>query len=200
MSPPRSIRWVIVGNSGSGKSTLAERLGQILHRPIYDLDRVHWQPDGRKRDEADARARVAEIAATDAWIVEGVYGWLAEVALVRATRLIWLDIPWDACRAGLLARGLRRGMTVTDQNDLLAWAQDYWTRTTSSSFTGHERLYRGREGASAHPRRRGCLRTVITLGAGRWIPREVRAFNPAPAPPARPDRTSGPPRRHRAGG
>ena len=152
---PLPVRWVIVGNSGSGKSTLAERLGQALHRPVHDLDLVHWHPDGAKRDEAEARARVAAVAATEAWIVEGVYGWLAEVALVRATRLIWLDIPWDACRAGLLARGLRRGMTVTDRDDLLAWARDYWTRTTSSSFTGHERLYRAFAGEKAHLRTRG---------------------------------------------
>ncbi|MET7243888.1 AAA family ATPase [Methylobacterium sp. EM32] len=155
MSPPLPVRWVILGNSGSGKSTLAARLGQALDRPVHDLDLVHWHPDGAKRDEAEARARVAAIAATEAWIVEGVYGWLAEVALVRATRLIWLDIPWDACRAGLLARGLRRGMTVTDQDALLAWAQDYRTRTTSSSFTGHERLYRAFAGEKAHLRTRG---------------------------------------------
>ena len=68
-------------------------------------------------------------------------GSLAQVALVRATRLIWLDRPRETCRDGLLARGLRRGMTPDDQRDLLAWAQDYWTRTTSSSFTGHRRIY-----------------------------------------------------------
>lgn len=135
------VHWVIIGNSGSGKSTLAERLGAALDRPVHDLDLVHWHPDGRKRDEDEAKARVAGIAATDAWIIEGVYGWLSEVALVRATLLIWLDIPWEACRYGLLARGLRRGMTLDDQRDLLAWAQDYRTRTTSSSFTGHQRIY-----------------------------------------------------------
>ena len=41
---------------------------------------------------------------------EGVYGWLAEVAVPRATALIWLDIPWDVCREGCwrtLARHLK---------------------------------------------------------------------------------------------
>ncbi|MGX7706009.1 AAA family ATPase [Methylobacterium sp. Gmos1] len=161
MSPPLAVRWVIVGNSGSGKSTLATRLGRILHRPVHDLDLVHWHPDGAKRDEADARARVAGIAATDAWIVEGVYGWLAEVALPRATRLIWLDLPWEACRAGLLARGLRRGMTAGDQDDLLAWAQGYWTRTTSSSFAGHERLCRAFKGETARLRSRGDVAAFV---------------------------------------
>ncbi|GJD61976.1 hypothetical protein [Methylobacterium frigidaeris] len=161
MFPPLPARWVIIGNSGSGKSTLAERLGQTLQRPVYDLDLVHWHPDGRKRDEADAKARVAAIAASDAWIIEGVYGWLAEVALVRATRLIWLDIPWDECRAGLLARGLRRGMTPSDQSDLLAWALEYWTRATSSSFMGHERLYLAFTGERAHLRARGDVAAFV---------------------------------------
>lgn len=149
MAHPSPARWVVIGNSGSGKSTLAERLGWSHRLPVHDLDLVHWHPDGRKVDEAEARARVAEISAGDAWIIEGVYGWLAEVALGRATVLVWLDIAWDECRAGLLARGLRRGMTLSDQDALLAWAGDYWVRTTSSSATGHERLYRAFTGDKA---------------------------------------------------
>jgi adenylate kinase family enzyme len=95
---------MIVGNSGSGKSTLAERVGAALHLSVYDLDLVHWHTDGRKRDEADAIGRVADLAEGDGWVIEGVYGWLAEVALPRADMLIWLDMAWDDCRAGLLAR------------------------------------------------------------------------------------------------
>jgi hypothetical protein len=89
---------------------------------------------------------VADLAEGQGWVIEGVYGWLAEVALPRADALVWLDMPWDDCRAGLLARGLRRDMKPSDQDALLAWAQDYWTRTTPTSFAGHERLYRLFEG------------------------------------------------------
>ena len=72
MSVRRSLLWMmasqgavraVIGNSGSGKSTLAERLGTDLHLPVFDLDRVHWHRDGRKRDENDAKRRVAELAA-----------------------------------------------------------------------------------------------------------------------------------------
>ncbi len=93
MAPPLPTRWVVIGNSGSGKSTLAECLGTALSVPVHDLDLVHWHPDGVKRDEDEARERVAGIAASDAWIIEGVYGWLSQVALARATLLIWLDLP-----------------------------------------------------------------------------------------------------------
>lgn len=135
-------RLVIIGNSGSGKSTLAEHVGGSAKLPIHDLDMTHWLDQGGKRDEAGAKALVAEIASTDAWIVEGVYGWLADVALPRATALVWTDLPWCECLDGLLGRGLRRGMSDEDQKALLSWAGDYWTRTTPSSFVGHERIFR----------------------------------------------------------
>jgi hypothetical protein len=38
-------------------------------------------------------------------------------------------------------------MKPSDQDALLAWAQDYWTCTTPTSFVGHERLYRIFEGS-----------------------------------------------------
>lgn len=162
MIPAPASRWLVIGNSGSGKSTLAERVGAALHLPIYDLDLVHWHTNGRKRDKADAKDRVAEIAAGDGWIIEGVYGWLAEVALPKTDTLIWLDLPWDICRAGLLTRGLRRGMKPSDQDALLAWAQDYWTRTTPSSSAGHERLYRMFEGHKAHLRTRNEITALMS--------------------------------------
>ena len=82
-----------------------------------------------------------EVSAQPFWIIEGVNGWLAEVALPRATALIWLDFPWSLCRAGLLARSPRRGATDQDAVELLKWAETYWNRPTSSSFAGHSRMF-----------------------------------------------------------
>lgn len=67
-----------------------------------------------------ARQKVADLAATQHWVIEGVYGWLAEVAVPRATALMWLDVSWDVCREGLLARGLRCGGTEADFVELLS--------------------------------------------------------------------------------
>lgn len=136
-------RTIIIGNGGAGKSTLAERLAALTSAPAVDLDLLHWENDGRgpKRDESAARALVHDVAAGSTWIIEGVYGWLAEVAIPRATALIWLDLPWSTCREGILARGQRRGGTAAEFAQLLTWAEAYWARTTSSSFAGHARLY-----------------------------------------------------------
>ena len=111
--------------------------------PAIDLDLLHWEGNGygAKREEAVARQMVREAAAAPGWVIEGVYGWLAEVALPRATALIWLDLPWALCRDGLLARGRRRGGTEADFAKLMAWAEAYWTRQTPSSFAGHLRLF-----------------------------------------------------------
>jgi hypothetical protein len=142
-----STRLVVIGNSGSGKSTLAARVGAALELPVHDLDRFHWLDNGRKRDEAEAKELVSGVAAGSVWIIEGVCGWLAEVALSRATKLVWLDLNWAECREGLLGRGLRRGMTTDDQEALIVWAGAYWTHTTPSSFAGHERLFQTFSGA-----------------------------------------------------
>jgi adenylate kinase family enzyme len=134
---------VIIGNCGSGKSTLAEAIANLADIPAIDLDLLHWEGDGygSKRNEVVARKIVIEISDQPHWIIEGAFGWLAEVALPKATALIWLDFPWSLCRASLLARGLRRGATNHDDAELMKWAGAYWTRQTPSSFIGHSRLF-----------------------------------------------------------
>ncbi len=126
--------------------------------PHLNLDGVHWDNEhfNHKRDEDVARRMTAEAAAQERWIIEGVYGWLAAVALPRATALIWLDMPWDYCRSGLLVRGAWRGIDEAAFQEFLAWAEAYYSsRTTSSSLVGHARLFddRGQEMAPAKPRR-----------------------------------------------
>ncbi len=138
-----SKRILIIGNSGAGKSVLGHKLVDLLTLPLIDLDRLHWQDTGyaRKREPDVARQMVAAAAAGEAWIIEGVYGWLADVALPRTTDLVWLDLPWGVCREGLTARKASTSQPVEDRRELLAWAEAYWDRDTSSSFAGHGRIF-----------------------------------------------------------
>ncbi|HEY8335048.1 MAG TPA: hypothetical protein VIQ05_14750 [Tardiphaga sp.] len=137
-------RIVVIGNSGSGKSTLARLLESRIGGERIDLDRIHWLDQvGVKRDEAEAKAMVAALAEKPGWIIEGVYGWLAEAAFPRATSLIWLDMPWSVCRESLALRGPWRGATVEDHGKFLSWAEDYWRRRTSTSYAGHLGLFDG---------------------------------------------------------
>jgi adenylate kinase family enzyme len=138
-------RTVVIGNSGSGKSVFAESLATLVLAPVVDLDLLHWEDVGlgAKRNEETARQMVSDATDAPSWIIEGVYGWLAEGALPRATALVWLDLPWSICRRGLLARGPRRGASEASFAALLKWAEDYWERRTSSSFDGHLNLFNG---------------------------------------------------------
>jgi adenylate kinase family enzyme len=159
-------RLLIIGNSGSGKSTLATHVSAATGLPMHDLDLIHWHEDGRKRDEAEALMLVDQIASVDSWIIEGVYGWLAAAAVSRATALIWIDLSPSECRDGLLQRGLRRAMTVADQNELLARAAAYWSRQTSSSFDGHQQLYETFDGAKHRVTTRESVSMLLARAPG----------------------------------
>jgi adenylate kinase family enzyme len=159
--PDRNWRRVLVtGNSGAGKSVLAERIGATLDLPAHDLDVLLRRPDGRERAAGDAKARVAVVAAGDGWVIEGVFPDLIEVALARATVMVWLDLSWDECRAGLLRRGPHYGMDPLDDDALLAWANAHRARLTE-----HARLYDGFGGRKVRLRTR----------------REVESFTPLPS-------------------
>ena len=86
----------------------------------------------------------------------GVYGWLAEIALPRASALVWLDPHWDLCRASLILRGQRLGAKETDFTHLRTWAGAYWDCQSSSSLAGCSRLFENFAGArwKLHNRKR----------------------------------------------
>ena len=136
-------RALILGNSGSGKSWLAARMAKFLGHKAIDLDSIHWEPGGYgvPRDKQLALNMVRQEASEAAWIIEGVFGWLAQEAVPRATALIWLDIPVGECLDNVRQRGLRRGGYAASFEALLAWTADYPHRHTSSSLEGHGRIF-----------------------------------------------------------
>lgn len=167
MKPPARI--LIIGNSGAGKSFLGERLGRKLRIDWVPLDSIHWEPGGfeAKRDEVVALRMVGAAVEKEAWIIEGVYGWLAEAALSRAQILIWLDLPWDSCRAGLLARGVDG---EKDGRVLWRWAENYWARQSSCSFGAHERIFENFSGDKSRIRHREEFAPLIAGLCGETAP------------------------------
>ncbi len=136
------LRTIIIGNSGSGKSWLAKRLGDASAQQITDLDDLHWLPGGHdiKRPRETAIELAAAAASAQSWIIEGVFGWLVEPVVHRATLLIWLDIPWADCDRNLRSR--HQGETDTrSYRELVVWARAYWERQTPSSHAGHRAIY-----------------------------------------------------------
>jgi adenylate kinase family enzyme len=142
------MRAIIVGNSGSGKTWLATRLAMGSGAPVFHLDDLYWEPGGfdRKRSAEEVDRLIVTSKSAAAWLVEGVFGELAERYFDDAELLIWLDIPWDICKARLLARGseskrhLGREQSELGLKKLIEWASRYYDRDDLRSFAGHRSL------------------------------------------------------------
>ena len=156
-------RIVIIGNSGSGKTTLAKELGASRNLPVIHLDRLFWMPGSFevKRPPGVVHAEIDQERQAPAWIVEGVFGELAQRFLERADHLVWLDLPWAACRANLDSRGPAQANDVAGFDRLMAWAGDYWTRTDLRSHAGHEKIFHDFPGAKDRITERGQLLKLV---------------------------------------
>ena len=106
-------RICIVGHSGAGKSTLARQLGPLLGLPVTHLDALFWQPGWTEPDRDDFARRVADVVASDRWIIDGGYGKTLAPRLARAEAVVWLDYPvpllaWRVFRRWRTWRGRTR--------------------------------------------------------------------------------------------
>jgi adenylate kinase family enzyme len=142
-------RTLIIGNGGSGKTWLANQLGNRLVLPVHHLDEIHWEPgqSGVARDKTLVMQDVCAVAATTSWLIEGVYGWLAQAVIGRATTLIWIDLPVLECIENIEVRGRQNGESLEDFQALLAWVGEYHTRQSSSAYAAHQQLYLQHDGA-----------------------------------------------------
>ena len=90
---PVPKRILILGPSGAGKSTLARRLGACLGLPVVHLDSINWNPGWVQTRPEQFRARLAEAAAKESWVMDGNYTSHLDLRLPRAEAVIWLDLP-----------------------------------------------------------------------------------------------------------
>lgn len=149
------MRTVVLGNSGSGKSTLAARLARAGALQHLDLDTLAWLPvvPPRRRPVADsARDIAAFMDASDRWVIEGCYADLLELALLRATRLVFLNPGIAACIANARARPWEPHKYASKQAQddnlelLIGWIQDYEHRRDEFSLAAHRALFDGFSG------------------------------------------------------
>ena len=103
-------RVSVVGNSGSGESRLAGRLAEILAVPHVELDAIHHLADWEPIDPGEFLARVAAVAATEGWVIDGNYRPVVVDGPVwqRADTVVWLDLPRRRAMVQVMCRTLRR--------------------------------------------------------------------------------------------
>lgn len=114
-----------------------------------NLDTIVWQPGGfnQKRPQHEIDHAIQTLAQEPSWVVEGVFGALAEQLLDAADTLLFLDLDWSVCRDSLISRGSesakqRDAMAAEDNfHKLLVWASEYGQRASKSSRQFHRELF-----------------------------------------------------------
>ena len=150
------MRVAVFGNSGSGKSTYARALASRHVLPHLDLDSIVWEPNrvAVQRPHADILASLQEfLVARDAWVIEGCYGELVEVAAAQSTELVFLNPGLTVCLANNLERPWepQKYASLDQQNAMLAnlqtWVADYYSRGGPWSYEAHRRIFDAHTGA-----------------------------------------------------
>src|SRR3954466_2111869 len=149
------MRILIFGNSGSGKSTLARTLAAQHRLAHLDLDSIVWEPSQiavQRSADAIAGSLHQFCSEHDAWIIEGCYGELIEVATKHCTELIFLNPGVEACLANNRRRPWEphKYASIEQQDTMLealqAWVADYYARTGRWSYEAHRRIFDGYTG------------------------------------------------------
>lgn len=158
---------LIFGNSGSGKSTFAKALSAKHGLAHLDLDTLAWQATEPPQREplAVSQSQITEFTAlNNAWVIEGCYSDLLEMALPFSNEMIYMNLPIASCIENARNRPWEPhkypSKEAQDRNlDMLVeWIADYSVRTDTFSEAAHHALYENYAGS-----KRMILRNQTTL-------------------------------------
>ena len=103
---------IVTSASGSGGTTVGREIARRLHVPFHELDTLFWQKNWTEPDPDDFRSRVADVVATDSWVIDGSYqSWRGQLVLGNADVVVWLDLPTRVWLPRLLRRTVSRART-----------------------------------------------------------------------------------------
>jgi adenylate kinase family enzyme len=100
-------RVLVVGCPGAGKTTLATKLSAVTGLPPVHLDVHYWLPGWKPPATEQWRARVAELAGSASWVMDGNFFGTLGLRMPRAETLAWLDLPRSVCLRRVLMRAVR---------------------------------------------------------------------------------------------
>lgn len=104
-------RIVVIGCPGSGKTTFAKKLRDRSRLPLFHLDAIWHKPDRTHIAREEFDARLDELLALDAWIIDGNYSRTMERRMDACDTVFFLDYPTEVCLEGIRTR---RGTARSD--------------------------------------------------------------------------------------
>lgn len=141
-------RIVVFGNSGSGKTTLARSLAHDCNLAHLDLDQLAWSAPGVRRSFSESEAAICSFIQRElAWVLEGCYVDLLEIALPFCTELRFLNPGTEVCVANCMARPWEPEKYPSKEAQdeklafLLEWVRDYGRRSDEYSLMRHRELF-----------------------------------------------------------
>ncbi len=95
----------VVGNSAAGKSTLSRKLGVLLEKEVYSIDKIYWLPGWKQRDLESFKVLHNKWLSIDSWVIDGV-GYWEEMGhrMSLSDLIIFLDTPINLCKERAEAR------------------------------------------------------------------------------------------------
>ena len=102
---------IVIGCPGSGKSVFSRALHEITGIPLFHLDRMYWNPDRTKADQAVFQKRLSDTIQKNEWILDGNYNASIEIRLQACDTVFFLDYPLHICLHGVRER---RGKARSD--------------------------------------------------------------------------------------
>lgn len=146
------MRILIIGNSGSGKSHRAKALAARHDLVHLDLDTLVWEPGKIAVPRAPDLVRadlLAFVSGHAAWVAEGCYGDLAELALPYCSELVFMHPGLGVCLENNRRRPWEphKYASMEAQQEklpfLLGWVEGYYTREDAMSYACHRHLFDG---------------------------------------------------------
>jgi adenylate kinase family enzyme len=108
------MRFLVIGSTGSGKSTFARELARRIAAPYVEMDALNWDPGWTNLSQVDRdrfRARVTEALSGERWTCDGNYSAARDIALARATHLVWLDYSRPVIMRRVIWRSFSRAIS-----------------------------------------------------------------------------------------
>ena len=62
----------VIGNAGGGKSVLCQQLSKAKSLPVYQLDKLQWNPGWKMTPEKVFNRLHDDLIAKEKWIIDGV--------------------------------------------------------------------------------------------------------------------------------